>query len=421
MTLGYHSEDSGSRAAKTIVSYRRTSPRPEEQYKMPTPSSSSSSSSPSRIATPVDETHPMLIAFPKHIPRHVGGSTSSGSSSLSLDRLGPKPGSRQRSLSFVPRTPKLSLETSKVKPVPALASASAEYSPLGAFGPTSSAERHLRTVIQNAVNPSRPSIITGIHPTSSHPSPSIPSTPDSLTFSTIKPHHRSPLRSFSSLFPSPYDVDDSEPEHEAEGDNDSSFWPPVVRRSNGTPARSKGRVAHLLDSVPIISRSPSSSPPKSDSAVFASRPFLVSRHSSASVSSHSRTASSPSNVASNSPSSLAGYTRPRAGTVLPPPKSLRPRDSLLRANSGPIHNNTRKNSLEACSTLLPRSGSGLNPALAAVEHASRLRTRCVCVVCGKAGADYPKCPRCGVSWCTRECRMTEKATLGKHVCTKRTS
>lgn len=370
----------------------------------------------------------MLIAFPKHIPRHAGGLTSSGSSTFSLDRLGRRPGSRQRSSSFVPRPPKLSLDTSKVRPVPALASASAEHSPLGAFGPTSSAERHLRSLIQvaneNVARPNRPSIDTDIYVSSSHPSPSTPLTPDNVSFSTVYQRRRSPLLSLSSVIPSPYDIDESEPEHEALGDNDSSFWPPVARRSNGTLARSKGRVAHLLDSVPIISRSPSSSPPKSDSALFASRPFLVSRHSSstaASSSSHSRTASSPSNVASNGAASTASYSRPRAGTVLSPPRSLRPRDSLLRANSGPIPNNIRKSSLDACSTLSPRPCKSLNPALAAVEHASRLRTRCICVVCGKPGADFPKCPRCGVSWCTRECRMSEKATLGKHVCTKGSS
>ncbi len=389
-----------------------------------TPSSSSSSSSPSRIATPVDETHPMLIAFPKHIPGRAGGLMSCGSSMFSFDRHGGKPGNRQRSISFVPRPPKLSLETSKVKPVPALASASAEHSPLGAFGPTSSAELHLRTLIhvskQNDAYQSRPTIDTDIGVSSSHPSsPSSPSTPDNANFSRIGGHRRSPLRSLSSMFPSPYDVDDSEPEHEAKGDNDSSFWPPVVRRRNGTVARSKDRVAHLLESVPIISRSPSSSPPKSDSVAFGSRPFLVSRHSSsATSSSHSRTASSPTNFASNGSASTTGYSRPRAGTVLSPPKSFHPHDSLLRANSGPFPHNIRKNSVDTCSTLSPRSVKSLNPTLAAVEHASRLRIRCVCVVCGKPGADFPRCPRCGTCWCTRECRMSEKETLGKHVCTK---
>lgn len=386
---------------------------------MLTPSSSSSSSSPSRIATPVDETHPMLIAFPRPIPTHTTGLTSSGSSSFSIDRLAGKAAGRQRRISFVPRLPKLSLDTSKVQPVPALASTSAEHSPLGAFGPTSSAESHLRTLMQvsnqNDNHRIRPSIDTDICVSSSNPSSSIPPSPDNPLFSTTGRIGRSPLRSFSSAFPSPYDDDDSEPEHGAGGDNDASFWPPARRRSNGALSRSKGRIARLLESVPIISRSPSSSPPTSDSVAFASRPFLTSRHSSStstSTSSHSRTASSLSNLASNTPASTAGYTRARAGTTLSTPKPFRPRDSLLRANSGPMSNAPRKNVVNGCPM------KGLNSTLAAVEHASRLRTRCVCVVCGKVGADFPRCPRCGVSWCTRECRMSEKEKCRKHVCLK---
>ncbi|TDL13266.1 hypothetical protein BD410DRAFT_797672 [Rickenella mellea] len=57
----------------------------------------------------------------------------------------------------------------------------------------------------------------------------------------------------------------------------------------------------------------------------------------------------------------------------------------------------------------------IDPLLAALENASRLRSRVVCVACGKCGSDFPRCPTCGDAWCTRECRIVGNNGR-KHVC-----
>ncbi|KAL5486053.1 hypothetical protein ACEPAI_7097 [Sanghuangporus weigelae] len=53
----------------------------------------------------------------------------------------------------------------------------------------------------------------------------------------------------------------------------------------------------------------------------------------------------------------------------------------------------------------------LDSTLAVVESASRLRVKCVCVVCGKFGVDYPRCPRCCAAWCSRVCRVSDAFPL----------
>ncbi|KAG1751238.1 hypothetical protein EDB19DRAFT_1282502 [Suillus lakei] len=57
--------------------------------------------------------------------------------------------------------------------------------------------------------------------------------------------------------------------------------------------------------------------------------------------------------------------------------------------------------------------STLCPILEAIENASRLSCRTVCVTCLKTGRDFPHCPRCGDMWCSRECRMQGGK---RHVC-----
>ncbi|OAX38756.1 hypothetical protein K503DRAFT_135806 [Rhizopogon vinicolor AM-OR11-026] len=57
--------------------------------------------------------------------------------------------------------------------------------------------------------------------------------------------------------------------------------------------------------------------------------------------------------------------------------------------------------------------STLHPILEAVESASKLSYRTVCVACLKTGKDFPRCPRCGDMWCSRECRMQGGK---RHVC-----
>ena len=108
-------------------------------------STSSSSSSPSGATTPVDVIEPELVSFPRVAQAQpIRGLRSSGSSVFSLEHQRPP---FKAALPFVPRPPKLSLDTRNVRPIPALPSASTE-SPLGAFCPTSSAESHLRYLVE---------------------------------------------------------------------------------------------------------------------------------------------------------------------------------------------------------------------------------------------------------------------------------
>ncbi|CAE6489917.1 unnamed protein product [Rhizoctonia solani] len=57
----------------------------------------------------------------------------------------------------------------------------------------------------------------------------------------------------------------------------------------------------------------------------------------------------------------------------------------------------------------------LDPVLAALEKSSKLKSKSLCLNCGKKGDNYPCCPRCGEAWCSRECRI-EANNGGKHVC-----
>lgn len=57
--------------------------------------------------------------------------------------------------------------------------------------------------------------------------------------------------------------------------------------------------------------------------------------------------------------------------------------------------------------------STLCPILEAIENASKLSGRTVCVTCLKTGRDFPHCPRCGDMWCSRECRMQGGK---RHIC-----
>ena len=58
------------------------------------------------------------------------------------------------------------------------------------------------------------------------------------------------------------------------------------------------------------------------------------------------------------------------------------------------------------------SSSGMNAILAEVEQASKFRMHSTCSKCAREGLDYPKCPRCNETWCSRECRVAG----GKHSC-----
>ncbi|CEL58510.1 hypothetical protein RSOLAG1IB_08601 [Rhizoctonia solani AG-1 IB] len=57
----------------------------------------------------------------------------------------------------------------------------------------------------------------------------------------------------------------------------------------------------------------------------------------------------------------------------------------------------------------------MDPVLAALERGSKLKSKSLCLNCGKKGDNYPCCPRCSEAWCSRECRV-EANQGGKHIC-----
>ena len=153
-------------------------------------STSSSSSSPSGAATPVDVIEPELVSFPRVAQAQpIRGLRSSGSSVFSLEHQRPP---FKAALPFVPRPPKLSLDTRNVRPIPALPSASTE-SPLGAFCPTSSAESHLRYLVEYSILnplPTRPGPPVSNHsPTPASTTHSRSRSISSFLFSTLCAKH----------------------------------------------------------------------------------------------------------------------------------------------------------------------------------------------------------------------------------------
>ncbi|GJE97140.1 zinc finger MYND domain-containing protein [Phanerochaete sordida] len=64
------------------------------------------------------------------------------------------------------------------------------------------------------------------------------------------------------------------------------------------------------------------------------------------------------------------------------------------------------------------SPTTLGPSLSALERQSRLRVPAQCVACKRAGHNFPSCPTCGDSWCSRECRVAAAAG-SRHVCAHR--
>jgi hypothetical protein len=56
----------------------------------------------------------------------------------------------------------------------------------------------------------------------------------------------------------------------------------------------------------------------------------------------------------------------------------------------------------------------IDPTLAAAEMASALTKHVVCGVCGAEGVNFPNCRKCGLTFCSRDCRVGDrKAGNGK--------
>lgn len=63
----------------------------------------------------------------------------------------------------------------------------------------------------------------------------------------------------------------------------------------------------------------------------------------------------------------------------------------------------------------------IDPLLAALEAASRVNVKSKCAVCGIQGINFPKCHRCGMTFCSRDCRMASGGDAGKHICQEQTT
>ncbi|KAI5122793.1 hypothetical protein M0805_000137 [Coniferiporia weirii] len=381
---------------------------------------SSSSSSTSGVTTPVDGPHPVFVAFPKpqaSSPRDHSLS-SSGSSTLSFNKHRVLPKSPHF---FVTRPPKLSLDSSKAKPLPAAPSTPDDHSPLGAFSQTPSAEGHLRSIVSRAT----------------YVPPSLVSTKEGLLIpfpaSLAGRLRTSSLRSLalptrvkhvaSVFYRDADDVEDDDSEEDRESDDDAAeaFWP---RRYVPTTSRPPAPITTNTNTT-TTSTSLRASPPNTRTRTFSSpsapqRPSArigeavpkrpgphVRAFTEPALSVFPRnnlqhhTINSTTGLITNRRPSLASAGVRPSRSFLEPPKSKKRAGELpgASANDGTA------------------STSTLNPALAAVEHASRLRARCVCGVCGKAGVDYPRCPRCTATWCSRQCRISSAAAGGaRHTC-----
>ncbi|EPT05229.1 hypothetical protein FOMPIDRAFT_1111553 [Fomitopsis schrenkii] len=98
--------------------------------------------------------------------------------------------------------------------------------------------------------------------------------------------------------------------------------------------------------------------------------------------------------------------------------SVAPNRDLRRTNS--TASLSTASSSEAPTT--PRNQSPLlghdQPTLVDLEQHSHFRSLSVCVACKRSGANFPSCPRCGETWCSRGCRL--KGSNGaRHHCRER--
>ncbi|KAJ1303539.1 hypothetical protein OPQ81_011723 [Rhizoctonia solani] len=117
--------------------------------------------------------------------------------------------------------------------------------------------------------------------------------------------------------------------------------------------------------------------------------------------------------------STSDYSFPRKGngkenTAQLPQEGVRPGTANLSVRTGTrfaVTSPPTPSGLGRSSLPLPK----MDPVLAALEKSSKLKSKSLCLNCGKRGDNYPCCPRCGEAWCSRECRI-EANNGGKHVC-----
>ena len=90
----------------------------------------------------------------------------------------------------------------------------------------------------------------------------------------------------------------------------------------------------------------------------------------------------------------------------------------------------RTNSTDSLSTVssseapaTPRNHSPLlgheQPSLVDLENHSKFRSSSICVFCKRSGTNFPSCPRCGETWCSRGCRLKGSGNGTRHHCRER--
>lgn len=108
-----------------------------------------------------------------------------------------------------------------------------------------------------------------------------------------------------------------------------------------------------------------------------------------------------------SSSRTASPSPPRStarSTRTPPTPSVRRRKSSCSRIPSPKLDNSSG----------PSAFTDLHPVLARLERDSKFfKAKVRCSTCGKTGAGFPMCGRCGEMWCSRECRVGNGK---RHVC-----
>lgn len=129
------------------------------------------------------------------------------------------------------------------------------------------------------------------------------------------------------------------------------------------------------------------------------------------------TSISSSYLHSSSPTSSPH--RARTSSFQPALSAATPTNSAFKQSTMPAASvQPAKNSNEpAVSQRPPASKSNkIDPLLAALEAASRVNVKSKCAICGIQGVNFPKCHRCQMTFCSRDCRMASGGETGKHIC-----
>ena len=112
------------------------------------------------------------------------------------------------------------------------------------------------------------------------------------------------------------------------------------------------------------------------------------------------------------PTASSSSTRSRSVSRVPSFASL----NTVSSSEGP---ETPRGQSPLRSPLPAQTHDLMSPTLSYLEHLSKIRVSALCTTCHKAGHNFPSCPACGDTWCSRECRVKGSGDRSKrHVCQK---